>query len=138
MKSRIKSSEIPKKYSKYYNGISFPISKNKAFNIANIDENLKTDFYRNYGGDITFLSLNKYNIDLVKLEEKLYWQVQILNGDISGCGYYHGNITDWDGRFSKRDLKKLRCLIDVETGEYIYYPNTFWENVVRIITRRDI
>ncbi len=28
-----------------------------------------------------------------------------------------------DGNFTKRELKRLRYLIDAETGEYIYFPN---------------
>ena len=53
--------------------------------------------------------------------EKKYWQIQILDGDISGVDYDRKyGITDWDGGFSDKDKKKLRCQIDAETGEYIY------------------
>ena len=106
---------------KQYN---FPILRSKAIEIADRDENLKTDFYRRYRGNITYLRFSKKEMDVIELNGKKYWQIQILDGDISGVDYDRKyGITDWDGGFSDKDLKKLRCLIDDETGEYIYYPN---------------
>ena len=101
---------------------NFNISKSDAFYIANQNENLKTDYYRRRKGNITYIGFNDKSIKLVSLNNKKYWQIQILDGEVSGIDYNGEYETCWDGFFSKSDLKKLRCLIDVDTGEYIYYP----------------
>lgn len=59
------------------------------------------------------------DIDVVTLNEKKYFQIQIIKGDIS----WMENSTFYDGWLYEDDLDLLRCLIDVNTGEYIYYPN---------------
>lgn len=104
------------------NPYNFNISKSDAFYIANQNENLKTDYYRRRKGNITYIGFNEKSIKLVSLNKKIYWQIQILDGEVSGIDYNGEYETCWDGFFSKSDLKKLRCLIDVDTGEYIYYP----------------
>ncbi len=102
----------------------FSITKAKAFEIADEDENLKTDYCRNNIKDnISYLYFSKKNMKVVKLDDKKYWQIQILDGEISGVNYRRNSTECWDGTFDKEDLKLLRCLVDVETGEYIYYPN---------------
>lgn len=108
------------------NPYNFKISKNEAFNIANRNENLKSDYCRTLRKKLTYLSFDKKKITLVNLNNKSYWKIQILSGETSGIDYDYENNTEtlWDGFILKKDLKYLRCLIDVNTGEYIFYPNT--------------
>ncbi len=100
----------------------FPILRSEAIKIANENENLKTDFCRQYKRNITYLSFRKKKMDLIEKDGKKYWQIQVLYGEISGINQKSYGEEYWDGFLLKRDLEKLRCLIDVETGEYIYYP----------------
>lgn len=102
---------------------NFPISENQAIEIAERNENLKTDYCKHTNrGAISYLSFEDRKVDLVEIYNKKYWQIQILAGDVSGMSVTDKEDYCWDGWLGKDDLKKLRCLIDVQTGEYIYYP----------------
>ena len=115
------------RYNNKLNPYGFKISEAEALEIANRNENLKSDFCRNSRRKyITYLRFDQTEIGIVKLEGKKYWQIQILDGDISGIDYKDEEECFWDGFFGKDDLRKLRCLIDVGTGEYIYYPKSKW------------
>jgi hypothetical protein len=112
--------DIKEKDKKY----NFPILRSQAIEIADRNENLKTDFCRNSDrSNISFLCFSKWKINVVKLNGKKYWQIQILGGDVSGIEFLEDGTKYWDGHFLEKDLKLLRCLIDVENGEYIYYPD---------------
>ena len=111
-----------KKEQKRDNPYGFKISKSQAFKIANANENLKTDYYKRSKKNITYLGFDEKDIKLKTLKGKKYWQIQILSGEVSSVEYGENYTNNLDGFFNKEDLKKLRCLIDVETGEYIYYP----------------
>ena len=70
-----------------------------------------------------------------KKKEREYWLVQVTE-----CFYYYTYISrdgssfaDGDGYLETRDLKKLRCLVDKKTGEYIYYPK---ENIFHKVIRK--
>ena len=103
-----------KKKTKKYN-----ISKEEAFNIASESRNLKTDFVKNSNRkNVTFLTFGDKEIKLVNIKNKKYWQIQILDGEISQMY----NDTFFDGFIKKEETKYLRCLVDANTGEYIYYP----------------
>lgn len=103
----------------------FPISKGDAFEIATRNSNLKTDFCKAQKYDYTYLGFKKTKIELVKLKNKKYWQIQILDGDTAGVDYdrRYKTVEEWDGSLAGDDLPLLRCLVDVETGKYIYYPD---------------
>lgn len=103
-----------KKKTKKYN-----ISKEEAFNIASENRNLKTDFVKNSNRkNVTFLTFGDKEIKLVNIKNKKYWQIQILDGEISQMY----NDSFFDGFIKKEETKYLRCLVDANTGEYIYYP----------------
>ncbi len=103
-----------KKKTKKYN-----ISKEEAFNIASESRNLKTDFVKNSNRkNVTFLTFGDKEIKLVNIKNKKYWQIQILDGEISQMY----NDSFFDGFIKKEETKYLRCLVDANTGEYIYYP----------------
>ena len=104
--------EFDKKY-------NYKIKYVDIINIVNYRLNLKTDFVRNSNRIITYISFNDYDIDVIDINNKKYYVVRVCSGDISGMD---GNMM-WDGCLDEDDLKLLRCLIDVETGEYIYYPD---------------
>lgn len=101
----------------------FPISQYQAFKIAERNENLKSDFFRNADEYISYLDFTDCKIELLKLNDKQYWHIKITNGDVSSIYTDEfGNSTFTDGTFGEESLKKLQCLVDVNTGEYIYYP----------------
>ena len=102
---------------------NFPILRSKALEIANRDENLKTDYCRNTSrGNISYICFTDKKIEVVEIENKKYWQIQILSGDVAGMEVNRNGSYNWDGWLGDKDLNLLRCLVDVETGEYIYYP----------------
>ena len=102
---------------------NFPILRSKALEIANRDENLKTDYCRNTSrGNISYICFTDKKIEVVEIGNKKYWQIQILSGDVSGMEVNRNGSYNWDGWLGDKDLNLLRCLVDVETGEYIYYP----------------
>ncbi len=101
---------------------NYPILRSEAFKIANRNQNLKSDFCRNDKRDISYLSFDKWDIDIKKIDDNTYWKVQILKGDISWIKNENKCTTNFDGFLVEKDLKKLCCLINVETGEYKYFP----------------
>lgn len=105
---------------------SFKIKKSQAFDIADLDNNLKKDYYKNTkrGGKVELL-FNDNRVNLIKLDGRNYWCVQILDADLYGLQLEDSSLDDDDddaNLFTTEDMKILRCLIDVETGEYVYYP----------------
>ena len=103
---------------------AYPILRSIAISIARKNNTLKTDFCRNSNRKgITYLGFNKYSIDVIEIKNKTYWIFQVLDGEISWIEYQNKRETSCDGNFTEDDLKYLRCLIDVNNGEYIYYPN---------------
>lgn len=101
----------------------FSISQYQAFKIADRNENLKSDFFRCVDKYISYLDFTDCKIELLKLNDKKYWHIKITDGDISSIYTDEfGNSTFTDGTFGEESLKKLQCLVDVNSGEYIYYP----------------
>lgn len=102
----------------------FPIKRSVAIEIAKNNNTLKTDFCRNSDRKgISFLGFNDYTINVIEKNEKKYWQFQVLSGDISWIIFDKDEQTYCDGRFGDSDINFLRCLIDVESGDYIYFPD---------------
>ena len=104
----------------------YKISQKEAFEIANLNQNLKSDFVRNVEDGITYLSFKKYATDIKTINGKKYWNMKGLEADYSTVEE-DGDCTIFsDGtyreEYSKEELDKLNCLIDVDTGEYKYYP----------------
>lgn len=105
----------------------YPISEYQAFQIANENQNLKTDYYRNSDKKITYLDFTNCNVKLVTKSKKKYWHIKITDGKVSWIEFNEKNTDEFtepifcDGFLIKKDFKKLQCLIDVNTGEYIYY-----------------
>ena len=101
----------------------YPIKKSQVEEIADKGDRLKSDFCKTTGRKgITYLSFEDGETSLIEKEGKKYWQYQVTKGDISWIEFSkHGN-TFCDGILVDNDFKLLRCLIDVETGEYSYFP----------------
>ena len=117
---RKKAEKLAEEDAKY----DFPIKKSQVAMIAKKSNTLKTDFCRNSDRDgISYLSFNDYKTDLIELQNKKYWQFQVYSGDISWISNEKNQTTYNDGCLSDDDLNFLRCLVDTETGDYIYYPN---------------
>lgn len=103
---------------------NFPIKRSMAINIAQKNNTLKTDFCRNSDRKgISFLGFDNYTIDVIEKNEKKYWQFQVLSGDISWMDFEKNETIYCDGKLVEDDFKFLRCLIDTESGDYIYYPD---------------
>jgi len=97
----------------------YPISPYQAFKIAEQDNNLKTNFFRLDSRYISYLSFDGCKVELVDGDNnRKYYLVKILKGEIS----WLDDTTFYDGILCDNDFDLLQCLIDVETGEYIYYP----------------
>ena len=102
---------------------NFPIKRSMAIEISKKNNTLKTDFCMNSDREgISYLSFNDYKTDLVTLNNKKYWQFQVYSGDISWISNEKNETIYNDGWLSDNDLNFLRCLVDTETGNYIYYP----------------
>lgn len=102
----------------------YPIKKSMAIEIARAPSTLKTDFCRNSNRSrVTYLGFNSSKVSVIEKDGRKYFQYQVLDGDISWIDDSDYGTTYCDGFFTSDDLKYLRCLIDVETGDYIYYPN---------------
>lgn len=100
----------------------FTVSKNEAYEIASESNNLNSDFCKNDNRNITYLRFNSYDTNLFVIDNTKYWKVQIIAGDISWIEYADEFATNYDGFLIEEDLEKLCCLINVETGEYKYFP----------------
>lgn len=98
----------------------YPISKFKAFKIANENPNLRADFCRNDERKISYLSFKDCEIKLKNYNNDSYWHIQITKGDISWIEY---EDDFYDGVLDADDCKKLQCLVNVNTGEYLYFSN---------------
>lgn len=102
---------------------NYPIKRSMAIEISKKNNTLKTDFCMNSDRKgISYLSFNDYKTDLVTLNNKKYWQFQVYSGDISWISNEKNETIYNDGWLSDNDLNFLRCLVDTETGNYIYYP----------------
>lgn len=103
----------------------YKVSVRRALKIANKDETLKTDFMKKNWQErqevITYIKFRDKKVDYIELNGRGYWQIQVTSGDISGRRGEKGEIW-WHGSIVEETSNLLRCLIDVETGEYRYYP----------------
>ena len=102
----------------------YKITEKEVEEIANSNDTLKTDFLRNSKRNgITYLKFEDYEIEKVEVNSKRFYEFQVVKGKISWMESKDGHTTFYDGFFTEEDLNYLRCLIDIETGDYIYYPN---------------
>lgn len=103
----------------------YPISPYQAFKIAEQNNNLKSDYFRNASKYISYLNFSNCKVDLIDGDNgRKYWFVKITEGEYSTISTSEDDFytTFVDGYLGKDDFEMLQCLIDVNTGEYIYYP----------------
>lgn len=104
----------------------YKISKQEAFRIANLNQNLKTDFKHNIEEHITYLSFKKYDANIITINSKKYWQIKVHDAEFGAIETDSSGTTFLDGEYTKEaspdKINKLSCLVDVDTGEYKYYP----------------
>ena len=94
---------------------NYPITEYKAISIAK--KELTKEYLKDWNNDIpTYISLYLDVEEVIEYNNNLYYYIIATGGDISGVD----KDTFWDGEISKELLKKLRCLIDVTNGKYIY------------------
>lgn len=101
---------------------SLPISESDAVKIAEAAENLRSDFAKNSPDSPTSYSIRSEDVNTAIKDGKEYWLVQVTECMFGGC-YEEGDaLCFYDGEFNEEQLDNLRCLIEKETGAYIYYP----------------
>lgn len=103
----------------------YPISPYEAFKIAEHSNNLKSDYFRNANKYISYLDFSNCEVNLIDdTNGKKYWHVKITEGEFSSISTSEDDYstTFSDGYLDENDFKMLQCLIDVNTGEYIFYP----------------
>lgn len=93
----------------------YPITEYEALKIAK--KHLTKEYIKILNNnDITYISLYLKIIKIIEYNTKKYYYIKASGGDISGVE----KDTYWDREITKEECKKLRCLIDVNTGEYKY------------------
>ena len=94
---------------------NYPISDYKAISIAK--KELTKEYLKDSDSNIiTYISLYLDIEEVIEYNKKLYYYIIATGGDISGVD----KDTLWDGEVSKESCKNLRCLVDVNNGDYIY------------------
>lgn len=101
---------------------SLPVSERDAVKIAEADENLRSDFAKNSPDSPTSYSIRSETVNTAIKDGKEYWLVQVTECMFGGCYEVDGEECYYDGYFNEEQLDNLRCLIEKETGAYIYYP----------------
>lgn len=119
-----------------------PISKRDAVEIAEADENLRSDFAKNSPDSPTSYSIRSERVNTAIKDGKEYWLVQVTKCMFGGSYEVNGEECYHDGYFNEEQLDKLRCLIDKETGAYIYYPRVrkrkgLLQKLKDVVTRKD-
>ncbi len=109
---------------------NYPISRQQAINIAKENENLKSDFLKlAKEKKYSYFSFSKIEAEIFNKDDRTYWMIQVVDGNLSWVEFAEDGETIFvDGTFTEEEFKQLRCLIDVETGEYIYYPDNASKN----------
>ena len=100
------------------------VSVERALKIVDKDENLKKDLKNRCWIEdkeyIGFMEFTDKEVKYIEINGRGFWQITITDGRISGRRGTKGKI-HWDGSL-KSYKSKLRALVDVQTGEYLYYP----------------
>jgi len=108
------------------NSDKYPISEYKAFEIASEKRNLKNDYYKRDSRCITYIGFTDCTVDMITHNNENFWHVKITRGDVSWVENDDPdddfNQTFCDGHFIEDDFEKLQCLVNINTGEYIYFP----------------
>ena len=109
------------------NRYHFRINKKMALRIA-----LKTHKLLHNYCDIVdkyyfSIEVHEKQVDYVEIEGKGYWLVQIVSGILHSVETHvvYDSFDDNNEFFEKKiddnDIKYLKCLVNVDTGEYIYF-----------------
>ena len=128
-----KQEEIEEENRKY----PYKINKKLAIEIANKDYTLKNDFLKNTNqNEISYVTFYDYITDIVERNKKKYWQIQVNKGKYTWVEINKKRVKHNERELNEDDFKILRCLIDVQNGDYIYYPNTedYEERTVKYAT----
>lgn len=110
---------VEEDYKKKY---ELPISKRDAIEIAEKEENLIADFIKSSPNSSKSFSIRAETVNTAIKDGKEYWLVQVTECMFGGCYEIKGEECYYDGYFNEEQLDNLRCLIEKETGAYIYYP----------------
>lgn len=105
----------------------YSITEYEALKIAK--KNLTKEYIRILkNNDITYVSLYLKMTKIVEYNAKKYYYIKASGGEVSGIE----KDTYWDREITKEDYKKLRCLIDVDTGDYKYINerDVMWKNLI--------
>lgn len=107
--------EFEKKYGVYISD-NF-ISRDVAIDIAL--SKLKHEYFeRKMPMHLSYFVIKDYDVEIVKYNKNYYWYIRANNADASWMESNGRRTTFSDGFI---DFDDLSCLIDMITGEYIYY-----------------
>lgn len=110
------------------NRYHFRINKKMALRIALKTHNLLHS-YCNITNNNSYFSIEVFEkqVDYVEIEDKKYWLVQIVSGKLHSVETHlvYDSFDDINEYFEKEiddnDKKYLKCLVNVDNGEYIYF-----------------
>lgn len=119
----------------------YPISKTLAIKIAEENYTLKEDFLKIINSnEISFVHFYDYTTDVIEKDGRKYWQIQANKGKYFWVELKRKHANHKERELNADDFRLLRCLIDVENGDYIYYPNveSYEERIVKYNTSKEI
>ena len=105
----------------------FRINKKMALRIALKTRNLLNSFCDITDNHYFSLEVFEKNVDYIEIEDKRYWLVQMISGKLHSVETHvvYDSFDDINEFFEKEiddnDRKYLKCLVNVDTGEYIYF-----------------
>ena len=109
------------------NRYHFKINKKMALRIALKTRNLLNSFCDITDNNYFSLEVFEKNVDYIEIEDKRYWLVQITKGMLHSVETHvvYDSFDDINEFFEKDidnyDRKYLKCLVNVDTGKYIYF-----------------
>ena len=113
------SSNIDREYSDYFKDEDCPyaITPKMAEEIAS--KRSYKDYVKKCKERYTGFWVTDAAMDVVDIEDRKCYLYQVKEADIA----WRKNGDSYDGIVSPEGLKYLRCLVDVNTGDYKYYPD---------------
>ena len=109
------------------NRYHFRINKKMALRIALKTRNLLNSFCDITDNHYFSLEVFEKQVDYIEIEDKKYWLVQITKGMLHSVETHvvYDSFDDINKFFKKEiddnDRKYLKCLVNVDTGKYIYF-----------------
>lgn len=87
-----------------------------------VENKLKRDFLLKYktSGFVSSLTFDLFGVKKINLKGEEYFEISVEEGKISNIIKSENETTFTDAKLSNSDLKKLKCMININTREYKY------------------